>query len=99
MSDSIGLVTQVQATPGTQTPSLASLVAAREAAPESPTNPVPKDSINLSSEAQSTFDDATQSIAQRAQEVGRDSLNPMKQIAKQSTEQLQPTPKSIHVVA
>jgi len=93
MSDSIGSVTQAQA------PSLAQLVAARDSAPESQTNPVPTDKVHLSGEAQSSFDDGAKSVAQRAQETAQAGLNPVKQIVKQSTEQAQPAPKSIHVVA
>jgi hypothetical protein len=99
MSDSIGSATQVQATVGTQAPSLAQLVAARDSAPDSQTNPVPSEEVHLSSEAKSSFDDGAKSVAQRAQEAAQANLNPVKQVAKQATEQTQPAPKSIHVVA
>jgi hypothetical protein len=99
MSDSIGSATQGQTTVGTQTPSLAQLVAARDAVPESQTNPVPTDQVHLSGEAQSTFDDGGKSIAQKAHEAAQAGLNPVKQIVQQNTEQAQPAPKSIHVVA
>jgi hypothetical protein len=98
MSDSIGSATEVQAAAGVQTPSLAQLVAARDAVPDNQTNPVPTDTVHLSSQAQSSFDDGAKSIAQKAQEAAQASLNPVKQIVQQSTEQ-QAAPKSIHVVA
>jgi hypothetical protein len=97
MSDSIGAVMQTQATTGTQEPSLAQLVAARDAAPEHQTNPVPTDTVHLSGEAQSKSGDATNSVAARAQEAAQATLNPVKQIAKQNSEQ--PAPKPVHVVA
>jgi hypothetical protein len=99
MSDSIGSATQVQAMVGTQSPSLAQLVTARDSAPESQTNPVPTEKVHLSGEGRSTFDDGAKSIAQKAQEAAQANLNPVKQIVKQTTEQAQPAPKSIHVVA
>jgi hypothetical protein len=99
MSDSIGSATQVQATVGTQTPSLAQLVAARDSAPESQTTPAPTEKVHLSGEAKSTFDEVAKSVAQRAQEGAQASFNPVKQVVKQATEQAQPAPKSIHVVA
>lgn len=99
MSDSIGSATQVQAMVGTQSPSLAQLVAARDSAPASQTNPVPTDTVHLSGERPSTFDEGAKSVAQSAQEAAQANLNPVKQIVKQTTEQAQPAPKSIHVVA
>ena len=92
MSDSIGAVTQIQAAVGMQEPSLAQLVAARDSAPDSQTNPVPTDQVHLSGEA-------TKSVSAKAQESPQDNLNPVKQIVKQSTEQPQPATKPVHVVA
>jgi len=99
MSDSIGAVTQIQAAVGMQEPSLAQLVAARDSAPDSQTNPVPTDQVHLSGEAQSSSADATKSVSQRAQEAAQASLNPIKQIVKANTEQPQAATKPVHVVA
>lgn len=99
MSDSIGSATQVQAAVGTQAPSLAQLVAARDSAPDSQTNPVPTDQVHLSGEAKSAFDAGAKSIAEKVHEAAQANLNPIKQIVKQTTEQAQPAPKPIHVVA
>lgn len=95
MSDSIGSAT----TAGTQAPSLAQLVAARDSAPDAQTDPIPTDKVSLSPEAQSTVDEGAKSVAQKMQAEAQASLNPIKQIANQSSDQASSAPKSIHVVA
>jgi hypothetical protein len=75
MSNPVGSVTQVQAVPQPQD--------VKAPAPESRPQPVPQDSVQLSSAAQSALREATETPAQTAKEAGSGDMQAKLLLAKQ----------------
>ena len=75
MSDSVGSVTQIQATE--------QVAEARAKAPESRPQPVPIDKVQLSSAAQAALREAVETPAQTAKEAGSGDMQARRMLAKQ----------------
>ena len=94
MSDPVGSVTQVQAVPQPQD--------VKAPASESRPQPVPQDSVQLSSAAQSALREATETPAQTAKEAGSGDMQAKRLLAKQEAAKesaAQAEVRHTHVVA
>jgi hypothetical protein len=97
MSDRVGNVTQVQAAQAVPQPQ-----DARAKAPESRPQPVPQDSVQLSSAAQSALRESMETPAQTAKEAGSGDMQAKRLLAKEEAAKesaAQAEAKHTHVVA